>query len=169
MSQNYFATWTPAMVAERNAKVLADRMRARGLIPVPSPEVHKSSQPEFTNVKNSQPLNVTKIEATKKKLLNKTESLWRDELKRRGHAIVLEQALTFRLGDRLQYRPDLITIEQFSKGVVEIVCYETKAPHRWANASLAKPKMAAKLYPFITFKIVMRNKSVWTEKEIRPE
>jgi hypothetical protein len=56
-------------------------------------------------------LNVQKIERTKKPLLNKTETLWKAELERRGHQIILVQALTFRLGDRLTYRPDLVTVE----------------------------------------------------------
>ncbi len=149
---NAFKDWTPAMAEAHNMRVRAKK----GLPMIEIPQAPK--------------LNVTTIAKTKKELLNKTEKAWKAELERRGHKTILVQALMFRLGDRLQYRPDLTTVEQSASGLwMQMTCYETKAPHRFAAGSLAKPKMAAKLYPFVKFVIVKRDKGQWTEKEVRNE
>lgn len=126
-------------------------------------------------------ITVTQIEPKKRPLLNKTETLWRVELERRGHKIILAQAITFNLGDRLTYRPDLIVVEcgeraldyfkAYNSGVpfLRLTCYETKAPHRFATAGITKIKAAAKQYPFIRFVLVMRDKGKWTERTIGNE
>lgn len=159
---NPFAGWTAEMVNAHNERV------ARGATKPPNGETIQA-------VRATKPLNVETIDAPKKPLLNKTETLWKAELERRGHKIILVQAVTLRLGDRLSYRPDLATVDAdvtASGGIwpgFRMTCYETKAPHRFATAGVTKIKAAAKQYPFIRFVLVMRDKGQWTEREIGSE
>ncbi len=118
-------------------------------------------------------LSVIQREGRKAPKLNKTETLWKQELERRGHKIIIAQQITFKLANGVCYRPDLVTIDIPWTGVgfsdrrlVEITCWETKAPHRFAKASLAKPKLAAKEFPWIRWKLIRRDKNIWTEEEI---
>lgn len=157
---NPFANWTPEIVAARNAEIKRQREEYKN-------GTKRATRETIPPVAATKPLSVETIEPTKKPLLNKTETLWKAELERRGHKIILVQALTFRLGDGLTYRPDLVTVST-SFGVT-FTCYETKAPHRFAEKGIVKVKAAAKQYPFIRFVLVMRNGGEWTERVIGNE
>lgn len=162
------------MVDAHNAKVARGQKNLRG-------EADRQRNDSAVAVRSAREilpapttLNITKAEPKKKALLNKTESLWKAELERRGHKIILVQALTLRLGDRLNYRPDLVTIDGDFSGfiknqMIKVTCYETKAPHRFAEKGIVKVKAAAKQFPFIRFVLVMRKGGQWTEREIGSE
>ncbi len=147
------------MAAAHNARVLA-----RGLIPVPGPVVPK--------------IEVTTITKKKKPLLNRTESLFKAELERRGYKNILAQSITLRIGDDCRYTCDLVTIEpvqffQAGKSPTELPFYmtfwETKGPHGRRREGINKLKAAAKLYPQFRFVLIDRNGSKWTEKEVGNE
>lgn len=161
---NPFAGWTVDMVKAHNERVARGRSESRTTVKIQTAKIAQDL------ARMNAPLSVTKVELKKRELLNKTERLWKAELERRGHKNILVQALTLRLGDRLTYRPDLVTVEQTVKTPAGefalITAYETKAPHRFATAGVTKIKAAAKQYPFIRFVLVMRDKGRWTEREI---
>lgn len=116
-------------------------------------------------------LKIKTIAPKKRELMNATEKLWFAELQRRGHKIILCQAITLRLGDRMTYRPDFVTVEslynlRIDEGQIRLTCWETKGPHRFKTAGVTKLKAAAAIYPWIKFVLVERNKSQWSERII---
>lgn len=117
-------------------------------------------------------LNIKRAEPKKRELMNGTETIWHAELLRRypmdGGWTVLCQAITIRLGDLLNYRPDFAIIAPPASGW-PITFYETKAPHRFATAGLTKVKAAAALCPWARFVFVMRDRGQWLEREIGRE
>jgi hypothetical protein len=153
---NPFANWTPQMVDEFNARKKGKRTFGAQLVAA-------------TETMRRIPINVKTLTKTKRPLLNRTESLWKAELERRGHNAIYAQSITLRLGDDCRYLPDLVTITPALDGAFSMTCYETKAPHAFRKAGIVKIKAAAKQYPFIRFVLVMRDKSNWTEKEIGNE
>ena len=123
-------------------------------------------------------LNVKQLSPKKKPLLNKTETMFFAELQRRGHQIILPQALTFKLADGLTYRPDFVTVEFHPDPVsnlmgtcppIYLTCYETKGPHRFKREGINKLKMAASKYPFVKWILIERDGKSWSEKEMRGE
>lgn len=157
---NPFANWTAEDAARHNERVAKKRKFT-------SKEVS-----DFRDFLREKPtLAIKTIPKKKTPLLNKTETRFKAELERRGHKLILCQAITFRLGNRMTYRPDFVTVEygeymlcgQFA---AILTCYETKSPHRFAEKGVQKLKMAATLYPWICFKLIMRNGNEWTERTI---
>lgn len=151
------------------------KMRQRAKNGLPMIEQTKDLRGELSaHMPHLAPLAIKQIAPKKKPLMNKTELRFKAELERRGHKIILCQAITFRLGDRLTYRPDFVTVDALaSEGTliwlgdrIRLTCYETKAPHRFARAGIDKLKMAATIYPWIAWKLVMRKGNEWSEKEI---
>lgn len=177
---NPFANLTPQALAAREAKLAADRAaykiggkKAVGAIVAGTSNIKQPSKaemaeldkwfktaPEFKSIKAALP-------KTKKPLMNKTELAFYEILKARGHQIILCQSVMLRLGDGCQYRPDfvVITYPESGSGIL-ITCYETKAPHKFRKEGITKIKVAAHQYPWISFRLVMRDKSQWEEKEI---
>jgi hypothetical protein len=147
---NAFKDWTPEMVSIHNMRV-----RAKKGLPM-----------------ISTPLNIKTIAPKKRELMNQTEKLWFAELQRRGHKIILCQAITLRLGDRMTYRPDFVTVDvriPFSfngPNAVALTCWETKGQHRFRQAGINKLKSAAAMYPWISFRLVERNGGNWIERTI---
>lgn len=109
---------------------------------------------------------VKKIAPKKRELLNKTETLWLAELQRRGHQIILAQAITFNIGDRMTYRPDFVVVSICLDQTLRLTAYETKGPHRFKAQGIIKLKSAARQYPYIKWVLIERDGSKWTEKEI---
>lgn len=120
-------------------------------------------------IETAKAIRAMKPKKPKKPLMNMLELAWHAELKRRGHQMILCQAITLRLPDGITYRPDFIVITAtHSEPHVHVVAYETKAPHRFAEKGVMKLRLAATSYQWITFILVTRDKKTreWTEKEI---
>jgi hypothetical protein len=157
---NPFTNWTPETVAAHNARVNKREKRDTRL-----------RNELSAHMPHSVPLAIKQIAPTKKPLLNATELLFKAELERRGHKIILCQAITFRLGDRMTYRPDFVTVEslynlRIDEGQIRLTCYETKSRHRFAEKGIVKLKAAAAMMPWIRFVLVMRDGKTWTERTI---
>ncbi len=92
--------------------------------------------------------------------LNKTEQAFLDylrtELPQAGHLV---QAITLRLANGVRYTPDFFSYftEDFNK--VTVVAYEVKGYMR--DDASVKIKVAASLYPWITFKLVTKHGKEW--------
>ncbi|RYG55747.1 hypothetical protein EON80_30235 [bacterium] len=95
--------------------------------------------------------------------LNKLETAWLQQLKRRSPDWLGIQPLGLKLAaDRCRYHPDFVTLENG-----RLTAWEVKGPQFWDDAKV-KLKVAARAYPFIRFVLVTRDKSGWTESEVKP-
>lgn len=133
----------------------------------------KYSRPVMFDYSTSgfKPLPIKQLPPKKKALMNKTELAFKAELERRGHKIILCQALTFWLADGSSYRPDFVVVDICDDDTVllaplRLTAYETKGQHRFKREGITKLKFAAEKYPFIRFVLVERDGSKWTEKAI---
>ena len=133
MSQNL--KWTK--------KALAD-FRARGGIAGETPPPFAALSPK-----------VTPPEVWPKR--NKWEMQFEEYLRNgegTNELMILPQALTFRLARATSYTPDIIMTDQEGGG--NIIAYEVKG--FWRQSGRIKIKMAARLFPFVTFIAVTRPK-----------
>lgn len=161
---NPFKDWTPEMVKEHNERVKTGVKAVKDSFDALQKSFPATARPKM------------EIKPPKKKpLLNKTETLFKAELERRGHKVILCQAITLRLGDRMTYRPDFVTVETIGRhnswddplsDAFQITAWETKGPHRFRQAGINKLKAAAAMYPWICFKLVERSGSNWSERTI---
>ena len=95
--------------------------------------------------------------------LNKTESAYLDELRSNDQYIAVHiQAITLKLGDDCRYTPDFLTIDRNGK----CKCHETKG--FWRDDARVKIKCAARMYRWIEFVAVTKQKSDWIYEQIKP-
>lgn len=99
--------------------------------------------------------------------MNKTERAYLIELKAKyPTCAVLSQAISFRLANGANYRPDFIVISPFG----DWMAFETKGFKR--EASAVRIKVAASLYQFISFTLVTKRKKRdgggWLEEIVLP-
>ena len=168
--------WTPEMAAAHNRRIEAGRGRKR--------TVKQSMTVAATNLRGellppSQQLISAVVNGQlkfkpKKPLLNKLESDWKAVLEAREEgATILCQAITFRLGDGLSYRPDFVVIHRFSKEggfwTYRIDAYETKGQHRFREKGKIKLFAAARIIPWINWVLVTRDGGKWKERTIANE
>lgn len=93
--------------------------------------------------------------------LNKMERQWLEVLRGRSFDWIGIQPFGLKLADNCRYHPDFVTL---ANG--QLTAFETKGFMR--DDALVKLKMAARLFPFIRFVLVTREKQNWVEKEVRP-
>lgn len=95
--------------------------------------------------------------------LNKTERAFLGYLKRQdGGALVYPQSITLKLGNGVRYSPDFIETNEF-----HINAYEVKGFMR--DDAAVKLKVAASLYPWITFYLATRrNGGGWDIQRMLP-
>ena len=94
---------------------------------------------------------------------SKLELAWGAELRSRyeHEATITEQAITLRIANGCRYTPDFVVAFR-----EEIAAYEVKGPHAWDD-SIVKLKVAASAYPWITFRLVSRDKrGSWRIEEV---
>lgn len=103
-----------------------------------------------------------KLRQSSKPLLNKLETAFRDKLKRDNpdHWLA-EQAITFRLANGVRYTPDFITFSGL-RGYIN--AYEVKGYMR--DDAGVKLKLAAKLFPWVKWVLVWKEKSEWRHQVI---
>lgn len=103
-----------------------------------------------------------RIRQSSKPLMNKLESQWCEVL-RRGCAPgeLLIQALRFRLGNGIWYKPDFVIIS------CAITAYEVKGPHSF-RGGFENLKVAASLYPEVRWILVWKQDGKWQEQEVLP-
>jgi hypothetical protein len=93
--------------------------------------------------------------------LNKTESLFWQYLQNQICAWVGCQCITLKLADDTRYTPDFWSIENG-----KLFAYEVKG--FWRDDAKVKVKVAARTFPWISFRVVQKQKDHWKFTEIKP-
>lgn len=89
--------------------------------------------------------------------LNKTERAYLAELKfMYPNAEIFPQALSFRIGNGANFRPDFIVRRHFAGSGLYLEAHETKGFKR--EAAAVRIKVAASMYPWIKFFLVTKRK-----------
>lgn len=94
--------------------------------------------------------------------LNKLETAFLSVLRSRNYQWVGIQSMTLKLGFDTRYTPDFIALDQ----VGHLLAFETKGFFR--DDAKVKLKVAARVFPFIEFFLVTKDKSGWKEIMVRP-
>lgn len=92
--------------------------------------------------------------------LNRLERAYYDKLHADGHGWVGVQCITLKLADDCRYTPDLWT---FCNGFCAWECKGFRREDSWI-----KLKVAARMYPMISFVLVEKTKSGWHLTAIKP-
>ena len=106
-----------------------------------------------------------RIRQDAKPLMNKLEhQFWQVLCLKYGDGNVKPQALRFRLGNGIFYKPDFV-ITQPDAGIV--ACYEVKGPFAF-RGGFENLKVAASLWPTIQWVLVWREGGNWLEQVVLP-
>lgn len=101
-----------------------------------------------------------RIRQSSKPLLNKLETEFR------RHRLIgdgyVDQAVRFRLGNGIWYKPDFVWF-----GTGTTVVYEVKGPHAF-RGGLENLKVAASLYPQISWRLVWKEDGLWKQQVVLP-
>jgi hypothetical protein len=100
--------------------------------------------------------------STDEQKLNKTERAYLALLRRQGHQWVGVQNVTLKLGDDCRYTPDFTVINAEGK----LLALEVKGFFR--DDAKVKVKVAARLYPFIKFYVVRKEKDRFAHELVKP-
>lgn len=104
-----------------------------------------------------------RIRQSSKPVLNKLEQEWFEWLLRcYSTEIVFPQAIRFKLGNGIWYKPDFVTF-----GPLGVCAFEVKGPfsHRGGFENL---KVAASKYTKITWTLVWKEQGQWKEQIVLP-
>lgn len=104
-----------------------------------------------------------RIRQSAKPLLNKLETEFYGHLQQITCRQIFAQALRFRLGNGIWYKPDFVVFNERSR----TAAYEVKGPHAF-RGGYENLKVAAGLYLAITFFLVWKENGTWQEQEILP-
>jgi hypothetical protein len=99
--------------------------------------------------------------------LNKLERRFREWHRLNlAHHQLFTQFITLKIANGCRYTPDFVSVDIFSS---EMHAWEVKGPHAWDDA-IVKLKVAASLYPFISFTLVSWDKAagVWRMETVKP-
>lgn len=120
------------------------------------------------------PPQAKRIRQDGKPLLNKLEGEFLAELSRfHPGATVWKQALRWRLGNGIWYKPDFAAFVDYylSPGlpakVRRLCCWEVKGPHAF-RGGFENLKVAAGLYPNVRWSLVWKDGGRWQEQEVLP-
>jgi hypothetical protein len=116
---------------------------------------------EPSNIIQNLVMNLTVQKSTDEQKLNKLETAWLAEMRRRNYEWIGVQNITLKLADDLRYTPD------FSAKVGgDLVFFETKGFFR--DDARGKLKTAARQFPLFRFVLVTKEKMQWTETPVKP-
>ena len=106
----------------------------------------------------------SRIRQSSKPLLNKLETEWYHILKRScGPDVpVFSQAIRFRLGNGIWYKPDFIVL-----GIAGFYGYEVKGPHAF-RGGFENLKVCANLYREIKWYLVWKEGGEWKQQDVLP-
>lgn len=162
-----FKDWTPQTAEEHNRRVAAAAVASMGFAraeklsdglnreSIEKRETHEASFKQLST-------NLVVAHSTDVKKLNKLEKAWLRHLEMLGFPWIGVQAITLKLADDTRYTPDFMVID--ANG--QLVAYETKG---WMRDDAAvKLKVAARLYRFIRFVLVQKDKGQWKETPVNP-
>lgn len=104
-----------------------------------------------------------RIRQSAKPLLNKLETEFKEWYERTTDYTVMCQAMRFRLGNSIWYKPDFTHLNAFGS----LTCIEVKGPHAF-RGGFENLKVAAGLYPQFAWKLWWKENGVWTRQDILP-
>ena len=112
-----------------------------------------------------------RVRQSSRPLMNKLETEWFVQLNLKFFpGQIAAQALKFRLGNGIWYKPDFIVFGDTFNGPSEYnaVAYEVKGPHSF-RGGMENLKVAAGLYRKISWRLVWKDENgQWREQEILP-
>lgn len=94
--------------------------------------------------------------------LNKTEKAYHEWLLGQDYQWVGVQCITLKLGDDCRYTPDFFCLDQHG----ELIAKEVKG--FWRDDAKVKIKVAARMFPFIRFQVVMKSGTEWSHTPVKP-
>ena len=133
------------------------RLRANSAGGASTIEQHKSKLQESLAISKA----VTILPTTDEAKLNKTERAYHEHLKRLNYPWIGVQNLTFKLADDTRFTPDFTVVE-----ANEMRCIDVKGFQR--EDALIKIKVAARMFPWVTFAIVKKEKDGWNTLVVKP-
>lgn len=104
---------------------------------------------------------MTILPTTDEAKLNKTERAYHEHLKRLNYQWIGVQNLTFKLADDTRFTPDFTVVE-----ANEMRCIDVKGFQR--EDALIKIRVAARMFPWVTFAIVKKDKDGWNMMMVKP-
>lgn len=104
-----------------------------------------------------------------KPLLNRLETafLARLEHQYQHGATILSQSVTLKIANGCRYTVDFMVITRREDYGIGIEAWEVKGPKSWEDGMI-KLKVAAALYPWITFNLASGNAGTWRIQQILP-
>lgn len=94
--------------------------------------------------------------------LNKTEQAYLNYIRCLGFAWIGVQNLTLKLADDTRYTPDFVTVDVNG----HLDCREVKGFFR--DDAKVKIKVAARMFPWITFQVVRKTDKGWEHQIVKP-
>lgn len=109
-----------------------------------------------------------RLRQSAKPLLNKLEAEWLGELRKKllSGTTIWVQALRFRLGNGIWYKPDFAA-EVRNDWHDSLFAWEVKGPHVF-RGGLENLKVAASLYPEVRWVLAWKEDGLWREQEVLP-
>lgn len=106
-----------------------------------------------------------RIRQSAKPLLNRLEEEYLSELSKGSSRPAYAQAIRFRLGNGIWYKPDFVIFNYANR----TLAYEIKGPHAF-RGGFENLKVAASLYPAVKFILVWKDNATgkWIEQEVLP-
>ncbi len=112
-----------------------------------------------------------RIRQDPKPLMNKLEAAWLAQLETRFPGVMIwKQALKWRLGNGIFYKPDfaVFEVESLRYEMPSIfTCWEVKGPHAF-RGGFENLKVAASLYPEVKWILVWKDNGEWKEQDVLP-
>lgn len=102
-----------------------------------------------------------RLRQSSKPLLNKLEQAFKTEyLDLWGYRKALPQAIKFRLGNGIAYKPDFVDLT-----VLPVKAWEVKGPHAF-RGGFENLKVAAGLYPDVQWFLAWKEDNLWRQQEV---
>lgn len=148
-------TFTPEQLAAKPGLLARNPQLAGEPVHVPASNEEKLTLPYIQGA-------IIRRPSKDERGLNRTESAYLAHLRARtGHDWVGIQCFTLKLADDVRYTPDFWTVERGA-----LIAHEVKGFFR--DDARVKLRVAARMYPFITFMLVRRDKREWKIEEVAP-
>lgn len=115
------------------------------------------------------PVAKARLRQRTKPLLNRLETAFLARLEHHYQhgAKILSQSITLKIGNGVRYTPDFVVVTQRKDFGIGIEVWEVKGKHAWED-SLIKLKVAAALFPWITFNLASGHAGTWRLQQILP-
>jgi hypothetical protein len=133
---------------------------------------HLFSGPDSTS---PPPKTGKRLRQSTKPLMNKLEQEFKDYMEDQlchaygdSYCELLPQALRFRLGNGIWYKPDFIFVNPlYHTPKIKLLAYEVKGPKSW-RGGFENLKIAATLYEWVEWILVWKDNALWRTQLVYP-